>query len=803
MDLDPVFLSRIQFAFLISFHIIFPSFTIGLAAWLATIEGARLVTGNALYRRVFDFWLKVFAVSFGMGVVTGIVMAFQFGTNWGVLAQKTGSIQGPLLGYEAFTAFMLEATFFGVMLLGRDRVSPRFYFFACCMVSLGTMFSSFWILANNSWMQVPLGHTIVDGKIIPADWSEIVLGPVMMVRWPHMLLAAFLTTGMCVAATGAWYVLRGIHRAEARVMLHWGLGLVAVLIPMQLFFGHLTGLYVLKHQPAKFAAIEARWKTQQPASEVLIAIPDEANERNLFAIEIPKLGSMIASGNWTAKEIGLEAFPKEDRPPVVIPFFGFRMMVGMGLIMLAVSWFGNFLRWRGRLETTRWFLWGTFLAFPTGFVAVLCGWFTAEVGRQPWVVYGLLRTKDAVTPSLTTGDVLFSLACYVLVYAVVYSFGVYYIYKLLHEGPTATRQGHPWRHGQPADGVRRQRRDGDRRQATHRGVSAMEPSNLALFWAGVIACSILIYVILDGFDLGVGVLFGTTRDEAHRVRMMDTIAPFWDGNETWLVVIGAGLFAAFPEVYAVFLGAFYLPVLLLLLGLIFRGIAFEFRFRSERMRWLWDWGFFLGSTVVAFVQGAAVGAMIRGIPVVDGQYAGSPFGWLHPFAMLTGIGLVLGYALLGAGWLVLKSEGELRDWAYARIRWLAARRPGRPVPGVRGHVRLQRARAQQFAREILGSRVPRDRRARAGRRRRSGRGRQRDGLPFAMTVLFFLAAFLTLGVMFWPYMIPYSITVARAAAPDASLRFLFYGGVVVLPVIAAYTIGVYWVFRGKVRRGYS
>ena len=212
MELDPVTLSRIQFAFVISFHIIFPAFTMGLAAWLATIEGMRLFTGNPLYRRIFDFWLKVFAVSFGMGVVTGIVMAFQFGTNWGVLAERTGSIQGPLLGYEAFTAFMLEATFFGVMLLGRDRVSPRFYFFACCMVSLGTMLSSFWILANNSWMQVPVGHTIVDGRIIPEDWREIVLGQVMMVRWPHMLLAAFLTTAMCVSATGAWYMLRGVHR---------------------------------------------------------------------------------------------------------------------------------------------------------------------------------------------------------------------------------------------------------------------------------------------------------------------------------------------------------------------------------------------------------------------------------------------------------------------------------------------------------------------------------------------------------------------------------------------------------------
>jgi cytochrome d ubiquinol oxidase subunit I len=305
------------------------------------------------------------------------------------------------------------------------------------MVALGTMFSSFWILANNSWMQVPLGHTIIDGKIIPADWREIVLGSVMMVRWPHMLLAALLTTGMCVAATGAWYVLRDIHRAEARVMLHWGLGLVAVLIPVQLFFGHLTGLYVYKHQPVKFAAIEARWEPQQPATEVWLAWPDEEQKKNLFAIETPRVGSLIATGSWTAAVPGLSEFPEKDWPPVAIPFFGFRIMVGMGLIMLAISWLGNFLRLRRRLETSRWFLWGTFLAFPTGFIAILSGWYTAEVGRQPWVVYGLLRTEEAVTPSLTTGQVLFSLTGYVLVYVVFVSFGVRYIYKLLREGPTA------------------------------------------------------------------------------------------------------------------------------------------------------------------------------------------------------------------------------------------------------------------------------------------------------------------------------------------------------------------------------
>jgi cytochrome d ubiquinol oxidase subunit I len=436
MEFDAVFLSRIQFAFVISFHIIFPSFTIGLAGWLATIEGVRFFTGSTLYRRIFDFWLKVFAVSFGMGVVTGIVMAFQFGTNWGVLSERTGSIQGPLLGYEAFTAFMLEATFFSVMLLGRKRVAPWFYWFSCCMVSLGTMFSSFWILANNSWMQVPVGYEIIDGRITPNDWYAIVLGEVMMVRWPHMLLAALLTTSMCIAATGAWYLLRNMHRAEGRVMLHWGLGFAALVIPLQMYYGHLSGLYVEEHQPAKFAAIEARWTTQEPAPLVMVAWPSEAQQRNLFSWEIPGLGSYLASGTWTSREIGLDAFPEEDRPPVVIPFWGFRIMVGMGLIMLALSWGGVLLRMIGRKEESRWFLWGTFLAWPSGFIAVLMGWYVAEVGRQPWVVYGVLRTKDAVTPSLQAGDVWISLIGYILVYTVLGGFGIYYTYKLLRDGPT-------------------------------------------------------------------------------------------------------------------------------------------------------------------------------------------------------------------------------------------------------------------------------------------------------------------------------------------------------------------------------
>ena len=326
-----------------------------------------------------------------------------------------------------------------------------------------------------------------------------------------------------------------------------------------------------------------------------------------------------------------------------------------------------------------------------------------------------------------------------------------------------------------------------------------EPSALALFWAGVIAISIIVYVILDGFDFGVGILFGLTRDEDKRGQMMTSIAPFWDGNGAWLGVIGASLWAAFAAVYAVFLGAFYLPVLLMLMGLIFRGVAFEFRERSQGMRRFWDVGFWLGSVVVAFGQGAAIGAMLRGVPVENMQFAGDTFFWLQPFPILTGVGLVLGYALLGAGWLVIKTSGPLQDWAYS---WLPKLVSGVlliivvafvatlsvDIDAVAQSSFTQRRWAWVFpflaAASLLGVLV-------AARLRR-------EYLPFALTVVFFISAFLTLGSMLWPYMIPYALTIADAAAPESSLQFFFYGGAIVLPVIAIYTIGVYWVFRGQI-----
>jgi cytochrome d ubiquinol oxidase subunit II len=331
-------------------------------------------------------------------------------------------------------------------------------------------------------------------------------------------------------------------------------------------------------------------------------------------------------------------------------------------------------------------------------------------------------------------------------------------------------------------------------------MNAAAPSGLALFWAAVIVVAILVYVILDGFDLGIGILFGTTRETALRDEMMAAISPFWDGNETWLVVVGASLFAAFPVVYAVFLPAFYIPVLLLLFGLIFRGVAFEHRARAGA-RLLWDWGFFIGSTVAAFVQGAAVGAMIRGIPVVNNQYAGGALDWLRPLPVVTGIGLILGYALLGAGWLTLKTEGALRDWAWRRIPWLAgAVLVVLAIAVVATFIERARMTGNLFLDRPWGFVFPA-----IGLLAMYGvfvaARRRREGWPFALTAVFFVAAFLSLAVMFWPYMILYSVTVGSAAAPEKSLSFLFWGaGIFVLPVIAIYTAVVYWLFRGNCAR---
>lgn len=435
VNMAPLFLSRIQFAVTVSFHILFPSITVGLSVWLALLQGLFMATGRDLYRRLFDFWLKLFALLFALGVVTGIVLAFQFGTNWSVLSAKAGPILGPLLGYEAITAFMLEATFLGVLLYGRSRVSPGFYFFSCLMIAFGTVLSSFWILCNNSWMQVPVGYKIVEGRIIPVDWQAIVLRPVFLNHWVHMLLASFLTTSLSIAAAGAWYTLRKVHLAEAGLLLRWGLRITTVLIVAQIVVGDLSGKDLYRYQPAKFAAIEARWQPEEPGREVWLALPDVEARKNRWSIESPYVGSWIATGNWTAPVSGLSDFPRRDWPPILTIFFAFRIMVGLGVAILALGVVGLWLDRRRRLDEARWFLWCTALAFPAGFLAVIVGWITTEVGRQPWAVYGLLRTAEAVTPTLGTTEVLVTLAGYTVVYSLLALFGGRYLLGIVRRGP--------------------------------------------------------------------------------------------------------------------------------------------------------------------------------------------------------------------------------------------------------------------------------------------------------------------------------------------------------------------------------
>ena len=435
--LDPLLLSRIQFAFTISFHILFPSFTIGLAAWLVVLEALWLKTGKAIYMEIARHWTKIFAISFGMGVVSGVVLSYEFGTNWSEFSRRGGNVVGPLMSYEVLSAFFLEAGFLGIMLFGWNRVPKGVHFFASLMVALGTLISAFWILSANSWMQTPVGYSVKDGILHVADWWQVIFNPSFPYRFAHMVAAAYLTTAFAVGGIGAWYLLRDRCVAHGRIMLGMGLSLIVWLAPLQIVIGDLHGLNTLQYQPAKVAALEAHWETGSEVPLILFALPDPKAEMNHYELAVPKLGSLILTHDWNGEVKGLKSFPPEDRPNPIIPFFAFRIMVGIGLIMLALGFSGALLWWTGRLYSSRWFLTAMVWASPLGFLAVVSGWAVAETGRQPWVVYGILRTADAVSP-VPGGSVLASLILFVLAYGVIFGAGLYYIAKLVRAGPEAT-----------------------------------------------------------------------------------------------------------------------------------------------------------------------------------------------------------------------------------------------------------------------------------------------------------------------------------------------------------------------------
>ena len=432
--LDSNTFARIQFAFTISFHIIFPAFTIGLSAFIATLELTWLRTRRPHYQLLARFWTKVFAVSFAMGVVSGIAMSYQFGTNWSRFSEVVGNVIGPQMGYEVLTAFFLEASFLGIMLFGWNRVPPWLHVMSSIIVALGTCISAFWILSANSWMHTPAGHEVRAGIVYPVDWSEIIFNPSFPYRLAHMLIAAYLTTALVVFAVGARYRVANRFEPEARTLIHMGLGAMLILAPLQLVVGDLHGLNSAKHQPAKIAAIEAHWDSSKPADLHLFAWPDMKNERNHFEVSIPKGASFLIAHDSDALIPGLKDFAPEDRPGVARVFFAFRLMVGIGLLMIATALVGGWLWWRKRLFDSTRYLKVVGYSWPLGFIAIIAGWVTTESGRQPWVAHGILRTVDASSP-VSAGAVATSLVLFVLVYGVVFSIGIRFIRRMIFKGP--------------------------------------------------------------------------------------------------------------------------------------------------------------------------------------------------------------------------------------------------------------------------------------------------------------------------------------------------------------------------------
>lgn len=429
-------LARIQFGFTISFHIVFPAITIGLASYLVVLEGLWLWKKDAVYRDLYHFWSGIFAVNFAMGVVSGLVMAYQFGTNWSYFSAFAGGVTGPLLAYEVLTAFFLEAGFLGVMLFGWKKVGPGLHFFATIMVALGTLISATWILASNSWMHTPQGFEIQNGRVVPVDWLAVIFNPSFPYRLAHMTVAAYLATALFVGAAAAWQFLKRRDSVANRTMFSMAMWMLLIAAPVQIAIGDQHGLNTLKHQPAKIAAIEAHWENT-PGESVPLTLfgwPDDKAETTRWAIKVPFLGSLILTHSLDGQIPGLKEFAPEDRPPVAVVFWTFRIMVGLGLLMLTLALVGVWARWRGRLYDSPWLSRFAVAMGPSGLIAILAGWYTTEIGRQPWVVYGLMRTKDAVSDhsalALST-----TLLVFIVMYIAVFGTGVSYMLKLVGHGP--------------------------------------------------------------------------------------------------------------------------------------------------------------------------------------------------------------------------------------------------------------------------------------------------------------------------------------------------------------------------------
>jgi cytochrome d ubiquinol oxidase subunit II len=703
MDLDALILSRLQFAWVIAWHILLPAFTVGIASFIALLEGLKLVTGREVYIRISTFWIKIFSIAFGMGVVTGVVMPFQIGTNWSRYADATANVLSPLFAYEGLTAFFLEAGFLGVLLFGRKLVPPWAYFVSALMVALGTLFSSFWILAANSWMQTPAGYEIVNGQFFPTDWFAVIFSLSFPYRLAHVVVGFFVTTGFVVLGVGAYLVRRQPTGEEGRTMLSMTL-----------------------------------WP--------VFRVPDHGRMRRLDAWTCVA-GRLVALAR-TALRRGVVPSARTVRRAARVRSRDRRVVRHRG--------------WTSALDRLR--------AVSHGAIGVA---FADELRRRDFT-RGL---HARVSADLSVGP---------FVDAPRRPQGVWTSHGTDSEDRSRTAAS-------PAFG-----RSAEPRQGRDQMSQVLD---FVPLWTLILGMAVFFYVLFDGFDLGVGMLFGLAPDAASRNTIMNTIAPVWDGNETWLVFGGLALLAAFPLAFAIIIPAVYFPILVMLLALVFRGVAFEFRFRDAESKTFWDHAFYLGSAIATFAQGMVLGAFIQGFRVSGRQFAGTSFDFLSPFALLTGVALLFGYGLLGAGWLILKTEGAVQA---------AARRQGRicligvllgiGIVSIWTPLMSETVAARWFSwpNILLLAPVPLATAAVAWLTWRA-LGSKAEAAPFLGAMGLFVLSYLGIAISLYPMIVPPHFTLWQAASSDRTQAFLLVGTLMLLPVILMYTGWSYWVFRGKVR----
>jgi cytochrome bd ubiquinol oxidase subunit I len=836
MDWDVVTLSRAQFALTIMFHYLFPPLSIGLGVLMVFMEGSYLVTKNPLYERMTHFWSRIFAVNFAMGVTTGLVMEFEFGTNWAAYSRYVGDIFGSALAAEGIFAFFLESGFLAVLVFGWGRVSAKMHFFATLMVSVGSIFSSVWIIIANSWQQTPAGfHIVGEGTQARAeitDFWAMVFNPSSMPRLVHTLLGALILGAFFVMSISAYYVLKDRHlefaKKSFRIALVAGtIGTVAIPIA-----GHVQADLVSTTQPAKLAAFEGHYKTSNEGAPMyLFGIPDTKEQRIKGGLAIPGGLSFLLHGNFSTPVKALDSFPEKDRPPVFVPFLTYHLMVSMGMAMLFLCALGCYHLFRTKtLFEKKWLLRLFVGAVFAPFLANQAGWVSAEVGRQPWIVYGLLRTTDAVSKVLHSEQVLGSIVMFILIYSLLFLVWVFVLNTKIQHGPADHDE--PKSAGDPpgssagqwldvavgmADPASPSMTNVREKPKTSEHLASLLTDSFALqvtmdihiFWFVVLGILLAGYAVLDGFDLGVGILHLTVRTDQERRLFLNAIGPLWDGNEVWLVTFGGALFAAFPKAYATAFSGFYVPFMGLLFALIFRGVSMEFRSKRDSVRWrkAWDVAFFVSSFSATALFGIAVGNAIQGIPIAEDQefYATLKV-LLRPYPLLVGAFSVATCAMHGAIYLVLKTEGGLQQklirwvWrtfgAFITLYMLTTIITLVQSPEVTRHFKEWPIAWVVVMLNVLAiANIPR------------ALFHGKPGTAFVSSSATILALTFLFGIALFPNLLvsnidpKFSLTIYNASSSIKTLNIMKLFAIIGFPLVATYTGIVYWVFRGKVKIG--